>query len=204
MATDPATVKAILHATTFAASKHTKQRRRDQKTPYINHPIAVANLIVTLGGVTNVEIIQAALLHDTVEDTATTFDEIEKNFGKVVRDYVYEVTDPPGLSKVGKKLHQIDNKYSYGARVVKLADKLHNLSDLIADPPAVWDLFGTHGYTIWCAKVVAGMKGTNKGLEDALADLFKKRFVKGGQEYPVIPEIDTEEYLKRYYEVLSR
>ena len=78
----------------FAAKKHRNVRRKDSdKTPYINHPIGVAEILTEEGGVTDVDILCAALLHDTVEDTDTTFEEIEELFGKIVRDYVDEVVE---------------------------------------------------------------------------------------------------------------
>lgn len=75
---------------------------------------------------------QAALLHDTVEDTATTLAELEERFGAAVRRVVEEVTDDKRLPKAERKRLQIERAptCSRRAKLVKLADKLHNLRDL--------------------------------------------------------------------------
>src|ERR1039458_5811510 len=70
-------------ALAFAAEKHRHQRRKDAAaSPYINHPIAVATALAVEGGVTDDVILLAACLHDTVEDTETTFEELEETFGR--------------------------------------------------------------------------------------------------------------------------
>src|SRR4030081_3720881 len=72
----------LLKALAFAAHKHRDQRRKDaESSPYINHPIALADVLINEGGVTDVEVLCAALLHDTVEDTATTHEELVDAFG---------------------------------------------------------------------------------------------------------------------------
>ena len=86
----------LLKALAFAAHKHRDQRRKDPAaSPYINHPIALADVLVNEGGVTDVEVLCAALLHDTVEDTDTTPQEIEGAFGARVARIVAEVVDHP-------------------------------------------------------------------------------------------------------------
>ena len=82
----------ILKALEFAAHKHRDQRRKDaQASPYINHPIALANVLRNEGGVDDPIVICAALLHDTVEDTETTAEELEREFGGRIRDIVLEI-----------------------------------------------------------------------------------------------------------------
>uniref|UniRef100_A0A8C5JNB4 Guanosine-3',5'-bis(diphosphate) 3'-pyrophosphohydrolase MESH1 n=3 Tax=Passerellidae TaxID=1729112 RepID=A0A8C5JNB4_JUNHY len=123
----------LLEAVDFAARKHKDQRRKDPEgTPYINHPIAVARILAHEAGVTDMVVLQAALLHDTVEDTDTTFSEIEERFGAEVRRVVEEVTDDKSLPKMERKRLQIERAAacSRRAKLVKLADKLHNLRDL--------------------------------------------------------------------------
>ena len=89
-----ADVALLLQAVGFAAHKHRDQRRKDKDaSPYINHPIEVAKVLATMGGVTDLSALIAAVLHDTVEDTNTTFPELEKLFGKEVRLLVEEMTD---------------------------------------------------------------------------------------------------------------
>ena len=100
--------KEILHAVHFAADKHRDQRRKGvEASPYINHPIQVAELIARVGDVDDVTVLIAAVLHDTVEDTETTFEELEEVFGPKVRDLVAEVTDDKSLPKAKRKKLQI-------------------------------------------------------------------------------------------------
>uniref|UniRef100_A0A8D0EQ21 Guanosine-3',5'-bis(diphosphate) 3'-pyrophosphohydrolase MESH1 n=2 Tax=Strix TaxID=36304 RepID=A0A8D0EQ21_STROC len=124
---------ALLEAADFAAGKHKGQRRKDPEgTPFINHPIGVARILAHEAGVTDIVVLQAALLHDTVEDTDTTFSEIEERFGEEVRHVVEEVTDDKALPKMERKRLQIERApgSSPRAKLVKLADKLYNLRDL--------------------------------------------------------------------------
>ncbi|NP_001405842.1 guanosine-3',5'-bis(diphosphate) 3'-pyrophosphohydrolase MESH1 isoform 3 [Mus musculus] len=123
----------LLEAADFAAHKHRQQRRKDPEgTPYINHPIGVARILTHEAGITDIVVLQAALLHDTVEDTDTTLDEVELHFGAQVRRLVEEVTDDKTLPKLERKRQQVEQAphSSPGAKLVKLADKLYNLRDL--------------------------------------------------------------------------
>ncbi|XP_064373850.1 guanosine-3',5'-bis(diphosphate) 3'-pyrophosphohydrolase MESH1 isoform X1 [Dromaius novaehollandiae] len=129
----------LLEAADFAAEKHKAQRRKDPEgTPYINHPLGVARILAQEAGVTDIVVLQAALLHDTVEDTDTTFSEIEERFGEEVRRVVEEVTDDKTLPKAERKRLQIEHApgCSRRAKLVKLADKLHNLRDISRCTPA--------------------------------------------------------------------
>jgi len=199
-----AVLQAVLKTAFFAATKHSNQKRKNKAgSPYINHPIEVALLIATVAGVTNIEILQAALLHDTVEDTDTTFDEIEKHFGKVVRDIVVEVTDPKGLTKLGRKKYQLEFNFSPAAQLIKMADKLNNLSDMLVEAPPAWDLLGIQGYTVWGKKVVDRFKGANKGLDKALAEMFSKSFTYKGTAYPMNPA-GADELLAKYFATLDK
>lgn len=160
----------VLDAAAFAADKHRRQRRKDaEATPYINHPLTLATILAREGGVADPEVIAAALLHDTVEDTQTTPDELEERFGANVAGMVAEVTDHKSLTKAERKQLQIVRAAhkSPGARLVKLADKIANLRDIAASPPADWDQARKAEYAAWASKVVAGMRGTNPALEAA-------------------------------------
>ncbi|XP_026793559.3 guanosine-3',5'-bis(diphosphate) 3'-pyrophosphohydrolase MESH1 isoform X2 [Pangasianodon hypophthalmus] len=129
----------LLEAISFAAEKHRNQRRKDpDATPYINHPIGVARILSHEGGITDIEVLQAALLHDTIEDTDTTFEELEAMFGNKVARIVQEVTDDKTLPKQERKLLQVKHALhcSHQAKLVKLADKLYNLRDLNRCTPA--------------------------------------------------------------------
>ena len=162
-------IPALMEATMFAADKHRGQKRKDaQGTPYINHPIMVVNLMANVGGITDIEALQAGMLHDTVEDTDTSPEEIETRFGYAVRSLVMEVTDDKMLEKQERKRIQIEKapRLSPRAKVIKLADKIANLTDLIASPPAHWPLERLQQYVVWSNKVIAGCRGHNERLEE--------------------------------------
>ena len=161
-------IPAIMEATLFAADKHRGQKRKDaQGTPYINHPIMVVNLMASIGRITDIEVLQAGMLHDTVEDTDTSAEEIESIFGYSVRSLVMEVTDDKSLEKPERKRIQIEKapRLSPRAKVIKLADKIANLTDMIASPPAHWPLERRQQYVDWSNRVIAGCRGHNERLE---------------------------------------
>src|SRR5215204_3255095 len=117
----------LLKALKFSAEKHRNQRRKDREaSPYINHPIDVVELLMRVGGVTDNDVLVAAILHDTVEDTATLPEEVEEHFGGRVRSLVLEVTDDKRLAKEERKRRQVSEAphKSMGAKQIKLADKI--------------------------------------------------------------------------------
>ena len=161
------TIALVLKAAEFAAEKHRHQRRKDaHASPYINHPIALAKLLANEGGVSDVEVLCAALLHDTIEDTETTAEELRALFGDAITDIVLEVTDDKLLSKEDRKRLQIEHAphASHQAKLVKLADKICNLRDIISAPPAKWSLERKQEYFDWAARVVAGARDAHPGL----------------------------------------
>ena len=119
---------------------------------------------------------QAAVLHDTVEDTETTFEEIEDQFGKEVRDIVADVTDDKSLPRLERKRLQIEHAShcSPKAKLVKLADKLYNLRDLDRVIPEGWTKERRQEYFQWSSQVVQGLRGSSKTMEASLDELFKK------------------------------
>lgn len=171
----------VIKAADFAAKKHRDQRRKDpQQTPYINHPIGVANILANEGGIDDPLVLQAALLHDTVEDTDTTLDEVEAQFGKVVRGVVAEVSDQKDLPSQERKRLQVVNapKKSHRAKLVKLADKLYNLRDLQRSTPKGWTEKRLQLYFVWSSYVVHGLKGTNEALEAQIDKVLATKGVK--------------------------
>ena len=103
-------IPGLMQATLFAAEKHRGQRRKDVgETPYINHPIMVVNLLANVGRIFDIETLQAGMLHDTIEDTDTTADELEEHFGFEVRSLVLEVTDDKRLEKPERKRLQVEH-----------------------------------------------------------------------------------------------
>ena len=168
---------ALLTALTFAARKHRDQRRKDaEASPYINHPIEVAELLARIARVDDVTVLQAALLHDTVEDTQTSPDELEREFGSAVRKLVEEVTDDKTLPKLERKRLQIAHAphLSPRAKLLKLADKICNVRDVMYTPPKTWDQRRRVEYLDWAARVVAGCRGTNRTLERHFDTLLRE------------------------------
>ena len=175
-------VDQVLQACAFAAKKHRDQRRKDKQTsPYINHPIALASVLKHEGGVDAPIVLTAALLHDTLEDTDTTPEEIEAQFGTEVLTVVLAVTDDKTLPKAERKRLQIEHatSASHEAKLVKLADKICNLRDLIESPPTDWSDARKAEYFSWANKVVEGLRGTNEKLEQ----LFDKIHAEGIRRY---------------------
>ena len=168
----------LLKALAFAAHKHRDQRRKDPgASPYINHPIALADVLVNEGGVTDVEVLCAALLHDTVEDTATTPEELAGAFGERVAGIVAEVTDDQTLPKAERKRLQVEHagELSQEAKLVKLADKICNLRDVAERAPPSWDLARRREYFDWAKRVVDGLRGAHPQLEAAFDAAYGMR-----------------------------
>ena len=131
-------------------------------------------MIASIGKIEDYEILMAAILHDTVEDTETTAEELTELFGENVCSMVLEVTDDKSLPKERRKELQIEHAphLSVGAKHVKLADKISNVSDVLNNPPDWTDERKTE-YIAWAGKVVDGLRGTNKDLEDYFDNLVK-------------------------------
>jgi guanosine-3',5'-bis(diphosphate) 3'-pyrophosphohydrolase len=173
----PTHMEIVLRAAAFAAEKHRKQRRKDaEASPYINHPIQIAYILVE-ADIEDPIVLAAALLHDTVEDTQTTLDELEIVFGYEVARIVDECTDDKELDKLERKQAQIDRaaKLSPRAKLVKIADKIHNVSDIDGAPPAGWSLDRKRDYFDWAKQVVDRMRGTNAALESRFDAEYAKR-----------------------------
>ncbi len=155
----------LLQALDLAAAKHRDQRRKDTpKSPYINHPIAVAKMLWDCG-VRDQTTILAAVLHDTIEDTDTTREEIVGLFGAEVADVVVEVTDDKSLPKARRKELQVEHAphMSHAAKLVKLADKTCNVRDVIDSPPD-WPFERKQQYLAWAKQVVDGLRDASPSL----------------------------------------
>lgn len=165
----------LLQAASFAAKKHRGQQRKGAvEEPYINHPLEVANLLANVGKVEDYDILIAALLHDTIEDTETTKEEIAELFGKRVSAMVLEVTDDKSLPKAERKQKQIEHAphLSVGAKQIKLADKSSNIRDVTENPPDFWSDERRLEYILWGEKVIAGVRGVNENLEQYFDELI--------------------------------
>ena len=164
----------VLKATQFAALKHCDQRRKDGKTPYIIHPISVAMILSEIGSIEDPEILSAALLHDTLEDTDTSAHELEKIFGSRVRIIVEELTDNDMLTFSQRKQMQIDNApyLSKDATLVRIADKISNVSDVIENPPPEWNQKRCNKYVDWAEAVMNNCQKVNQDLENHFFELL--------------------------------
>lgn len=171
-------VGLVLQAANFAARKHKNQKRKDaEKTPYINHPITLASVLYEEGAIKDVTALAAALLHDTIEDTETTYVELRGEFGAAVADVVIEVTDAKFLSKEARKRLQVSRagRASQRAKLVKLADKISNLREILGHPPADWSITRRRRYFDWAKDVVDKLRGVNAKLERAFDRLYEQR-----------------------------
>jgi guanosine-3',5'-bis(diphosphate) 3'-pyrophosphohydrolase len=174
----PEAVGLLLRAMRFAAWKHRDQRRKGQRAePYINHPLDLAHVLWFEGGVRDEATLVAALLHDTLEDTQTTVQELQGEFGEEIGSIVMEVSDEPTLDwRVRKKLQVTRAKTATPrARLVKLADKICNLRSLIASPPQRWSVERRRAYFDWAREVVEQLRGTNLSLEERFDQVYRQR-----------------------------
>jgi guanosine-3',5'-bis(diphosphate) 3'-pyrophosphohydrolase len=168
----------FIKAVAFAAEKHKNQRRKDtEASPYINHPIALAQVLANEGDVLDATILCAAVLHDTIEDTETTDDELRQLFGDKVTAIVLDVTDDKSLPKEVRKEEQVRHAphISSEAKLVKLADKICNLRDILVSPPADWSAERKRTYFEWASRVVAGVRGVHPGLEVVFDGLLARQ-----------------------------
>ena len=176
--TDRQELGLVIRALAFAARKHRDQRRKGaEASPYINHPIALMDVLCNEAGVTDAVTLCAALLHDTVEDTETTPAELAQGFGHEICAVVMEVTDDKRLPKEERKQQQVEKagSLSHRARMVKLADKICNLRDILSNPPVKWSLERRQRYFDWAKAVIDGLRGTHPGLESVFDQLYGQR-----------------------------
>ena len=176
------TIGLLLDALQFSADKHRGQNRKDGDTAYINHPIAVAHILKHLGGVADPIVLCSALLHDTLEDTQTTRDDLAKRFGEHIAEVVHEVSDDLTLKAdksrdAERKQLEIDHAphLSHQAKLIKTADKIANMRDIINSPPVDWPITRKQKYFDWAKQVIDGMRGNNSALEAEFDILYSKR-----------------------------
>jgi len=161
----------VARASDFAARRHINQRRKGVAgEPYLNHLVEVAALLAEATHGDDAALLAAGLLHDTLEDTPTKYEELESLFGADIAALVAEVTDDKSLPKAERKRRQVVNTptKSVRARLIKLADKTSNLRALVSTPPADWDMARIAEYIEWAEKVAAGCRGLNETLERVL------------------------------------
>jgi guanosine-3',5'-bis(diphosphate) 3'-pyrophosphohydrolase len=173
-------VLLIARAWNFSAERHAKQKRKgDAQEPYVNHLAEVAELVATATEGRDANLVAAAVLHDTVEDTATLPGELASIFNADVAGLVAEVTDDKRLDKAERKKLQVEHAAAISprAKILKLADKTSNLRSLVKSPPAGWSLERRRDYLAWANAVAQGLRGTNPWLEarfDEAAELLER------------------------------
>jgi (p)ppGpp synthase/HD superfamily hydrolase len=169
-------VRQVLAAATFAAEKHADQRRKGAAAePYVNHLLEVAHLVSESLTEPDTNVVVAALLHDVVEDTAVTKDEVAARFGEDVADLVAEVTDDKSLLKAERKRLQVVNapKKTARAQIIKLADKVSNLRAILHSPPAGWSIERQREYFDWAKQVVDGLTSPPAALKSEFDRLYR-------------------------------
>lgn len=168
----------LVKAIEFAARKHRMQRRKDvDASPYINHPIALMHVLCVEVEVAEHSILAAAALHDTIEDTVTTRDELEQAFGSHIAGIVVEMTDNKSLPRAERKRLQIEHAShkSQEGVLVTLADKICNLRDLAANPPRDWSLERRREYFDWAKAVINGLPRVSQDLVALFEDAYSRR-----------------------------
>ncbi len=174
----------LLRAVRFAAEKHRDHRRKGETAaPYINHPIAVAMQLAEAEFEANTELLIAAILHDVVEDTETTFGEVRSRFGQRVASIVAEVTDDKTLDEKTRKRRVVETiaRKSREAHLLKLSDLIANVYDVIHYPPN-WSRDRKQRYFDWSERVAAAIRGVHAGLESRLDELLAEGRSKVGSD----------------------
>lgn len=164
--TAPFTPQLFLDALNFAALRHRRQRRKGTRgAPYVNHLIEVAH-VLSSHGLQDTHLLCAAILHDAIEDTDVTAEEIRQRFGNRITSIVLEVTDDPTLAKWKQKLTQIETagQMSEPAQNLRVADKISNLRGILTSPPKNWSIERKIAYYAWAQKVVDECHRADDGL----------------------------------------
>jgi (p)ppGpp synthase/HD superfamily hydrolase len=158
----------LLGALRFAAEKHRNQRRKGaDRPPFINHAIEVAEILARVAGVEDPITLQAAVLHDTLEDTDTLPEELERQFGTEVRRVVEEVSDDKRLPREQRRVEQIRSApgLSERAKLIRIADKIANVHSVTWSPPVDWSTARRRDYLDWTVRVIDGCRGCSPELE---------------------------------------
>ena len=165
-----ADVLLLARAADYAARQHIAQRRKGERAePYINHLTEVAALLAEATGGTDATLLAGGLLHDTLEDTDSTYEDLAERFGPEVAALVAEVTDDKSLPKEERRRLQIEKTAakSRRAKLLKIADKTSNLRSMVNSPPAGWTEARLRDYVVWAEQVVRSCRGLNAVLESA-------------------------------------
>jgi (p)ppGpp synthase/HD superfamily hydrolase len=175
-------LQLVSQAACFAAERHSGQTRKGNRAAaYLNHLAEVAALVASQTNGSDAALVAAAWLHDTIEDTATNHEDLVRRFGEDVAALVMEATDDKSLPKEERKNLQEIHAASRSprAKILKIADKLSNVREILTDPPADWDVVRRRDYIEWAVRVVAGLRGGAPLLEkefDAAAEAARAAF----------------------------
>ena len=172
----PSALRLVSEAANLAARRHNGMARKGRgNEPYINHLAEVANILAEVTDGADAELVAAGWLHDTIEDTGTTREELAEKFGARVAALVVEVTDDMSLPKSTRRERQIKDAphKSPGAKLIKIADKISNARARIHATPSAEERADLTDYVDWAEKVVAGCRGSNARLDRMFDDTVK-------------------------------
>lgn len=173
----------LLEAIFFVAQRHSTQRRKGPGgQPYVNHLIEAATLLATVGGVTDVEVLMAAVLHDVLEDTPTTREEVLALFGARVLLLVESLTDDKALPRAERREQVLAHlpHADDATKVVKLADLCSNVMTL----PSDWAPEHAREYLRWARRAAELCASSNPALDQ----LFRERWTITSQAWGVPAE----------------
>ncbi|BAR55899.1 (p)ppGpp synthase/HD superfamily hydrolase [Bradyrhizobium diazoefficiens] len=166
----------ISEAAELAARRHNGMARKGRgNEPYVNHLAEVANLLARATDGADAELVAAGWLHDTIEDTETTREELAQKFSERIASLVVECTDDMKLPKAERRRRQVVDapKKSAGAKLIKIADKISNVGARIHAAPTTEERDDLADYTGWAEQVVAGCRGGNPWLDQKFDDAVR-------------------------------
>lgn len=174
-------VTLLAEAFAFACERHGDQRRKGrQEQPYVTHLAEVARILARTTVGADPALVTAGVLHDVVEDTGTSRDELERLFGEEIAGLVMEVTDDQSLPTDERRERQVETAHdlSLRARMIRIADKISNMSDLAASPASEWPEEKVKAYFHWARRVVDNCRGINAKLEAEFDTAYGEGLVK--------------------------
>lgn len=169
-------IRLVSEAAELAAHRHNGMARKGRgNEPYVNHLAEVANLLATATDGADAELVAAGWLHDAIEDTDTTREELAQRFSERVASLVAECTDDMSLPKAERRRRQVMDapKKSAGAKLIKIADKVSNTGARIQTDPNAEERDDLADYVEWATRVVAGCRGGNAWLDEKFDDAVK-------------------------------
>jgi guanosine-3',5'-bis(diphosphate) 3'-pyrophosphohydrolase len=173
----PPALRLVSEAAELAARRHNGMARKGRgDEPYINHLAEVANLLAAATDGADAELVAAGWLHDAIEDTETTREELAQKFSERVAALVVECTDDMSLPKVDRRRRQVVDAphKSASAKLIKIADKVSNIGARILDRPTADERADLADYTGWAEQVVAGCRGVNAWLDETFDQTVAK------------------------------